>query len=60
MKKREKNVMRVSLLDLLQIIPDFCRNLKHLSTRVGDKAQKTARRYANMRGTTVYVYISNH
>ncbi|XDG01515.1 hypothetical protein ABKA04_001130 [Annulohypoxylon sp. FPYF3050] len=49
----EQNKIEVSLLDLLQVSPDFCKNLKYLSTRMGEKARKTARRYAVMREKVV-------
>ncbi|KAI1431816.1 hypothetical protein GGR50DRAFT_699536 [Xylaria sp. CBS 124048] len=45
----QKTVLSVSLMDLLQLSPDFTRNLKHLSIRASEKAKRMGRRYAKMK-----------
>ncbi|KAI1346713.1 hypothetical protein F5Y01DRAFT_264820 [Xylaria sp. FL0043] len=44
-------VIELTLMDILQLSPDFSRNLKHLSVRASEKAKRTVRRYAKMRET---------
>ncbi|KAI1122678.1 hypothetical protein F5Y10DRAFT_70389 [Nemania abortiva] len=51
-KELLKSIMvPVSLQDMLQMSPDFSRNLKHLSVRASEKVKKTERRYAKMKTT---------
>ncbi|RYC57101.1 hypothetical protein CHU98_g9103 [Xylaria longipes] len=45
--KKRKAPDSTPVADLLS--PDFVRNLRHLSTRIGDRAKRTARRYAKMK-----------
>ncbi|RYP26635.1 hypothetical protein DL766_006660 [Monosporascus sp. MC13-8B] len=40
----KRTTLELSLVDVLQISPDFCKNLRHLSTRTGEKVEGTARR----------------
>ncbi|KAI0965716.1 hypothetical protein F4678DRAFT_316316 [Xylaria arbuscula] len=47
--------IEVSLMDLLQLSPDFSRNLKHLSIRTSEKVKRTMRRYAKMKQNSTYM-----
>ncbi|KAI2641254.1 hypothetical protein GGS21DRAFT_487593 [Xylaria nigripes] len=55
----DSTTVEISLMDLLQLSPDFSRNLKHLSVKASEKVDKTFRRYAKMKETTSTLHTSS-